>query len=84
MVGPEHILKEDVPSKVSMDKLKEIREYYEIQTDIEIRPSEGDKWIDWVVEGWTPMYIIWLSLDLSFPITAFTRSFYKSLMITHN
>lgn len=45
-IGPQHILKEDIPSKVSADKLTEIREFYGIPDDIEIRAPEGNERID--------------------------------------
>lgn len=81
-MGPQHILKEDVPSKVGPNKLEEIREWYGIPDDVEIQAPEGDERIDYIVEGWTPMYTLWLSLGLSFPISGLVRHFYKSLMIS--
>lgn len=81
-IGLQHILKDDVPSKVSADKLAEIRECYGISDDIEICAPEGNKRIDWVVEGWTSMYTLWLGLGLSLPVSGLIRSFCKSLTIT--
>lgn len=79
--GPQGNQKKDCPSIIRSEQMDAIREAYKIPDDVEIRTPENDESVDWVVDGWTPMYTILLSMRLRFPIGGMLRKLCKRLWI---
>lgn len=62
-----------------MDTIKDV---YGIPDDDLLRALKGDETIDWVVDGWTSIYMLLLNMGLKFPIGGMLQKICNRLRIT--